>query len=50
MANQGDNYIEENIIKEIIFYVINIYLKWNKRIRLLNFFRYFQSKRKIDLT
>ena len=34
MANQGDNYIEENIIKEI---------------RLLNFFRYFQSKRKIDL-
>ena len=34
MANQGDNYIEENIIKEI---------------RLLNFFRYFQTKRKIEL-
>ena len=34
MTKQGDNYIEENIIKEI---------------RLLNFFRYFQTKRKIEL-
>ena len=34
MTKQGDSYIEENIIKEI---------------RLLNFFRYFQTKRKIEL-
>ena len=34
MIKQGENYIEENIMREI---------------RLLNFFRFFQAKRKMDL-